>query len=134
MTVFGEGEIKLLWPFYLNEFFNGVGSLLGAYMIVYLLQLGFTIFEASLIFLAYSVSVLLFDIPTGAIADIYGRKISVILSFLSSGTLIFFAPSFTSFWWMVLVFALWGLFITLSTGSSDAWVVDYLKSKKQTIS
>lgn len=129
--MFEKNELKLLWPFYLSSFFKGFGSLFGAYIILFFLDLGFSLFQISVIYAGYSLAVLFFDIPTGAIADVYGRKVSVFLSFLFTGILFLIAPLFNSFMWFLGVFVLWGVFTTLFTGSLDAWVVDHLKLKRK---
>jgi len=50
---------------------------------------------------------LLFEIPTGAIADIYGRKFSVLLRIILQGIIIFFMFVSSDFYIIALLLHLW---------------------------
>ncbi|MCK4999260.1 MAG: hypothetical protein KAS23_06990, partial [Anaerohalosphaera sp.] len=53
--------------------------ILPGFMVVYFTGLNFSMFQISLLIAAWPLATLIFEIPTGAFADIYGRKFSVLL-------------------------------------------------------
>ncbi len=130
--LFGEEELKLLWPFYLSEFITGiVGAIIAPVMIIYFQNLGFSFIQISLIFAVPMFATLIFEIPTGAIADIYGRKFSVVLSLILGGVLMFIVPFFKGLSILIAIFFLHAIINTLGSGADEAWIVDLLKYKRK---
>lgn len=72
----------------------------------------------------------LFEIPTGAFADIAGRKTSIILSFVIGAVSLFLFPFTTVFWVFAVLEILKGLANALYSGSVEALVYDSLKEEK----
>lgn len=71
----------------------------------------------------------LFEIPTGIVADIYSRKLSVIigLSLIGLGFTIEGAiPQFTA---VIIAQILWGVGYTFISGALDAWIAEEDKSR-----
>lgn len=133
MEIFQKGELKLLWPFYLDLAVSRIFSFAYFFMVLYFLSLGFSAFQIGILLAAIPFISLIFEIPTGAIADIYGRKFSVLLGYFIEGIgflSIFFMSNFYSF---VGAFALIGFGSTFSSGSKDAWVVDLIGTKRKRI-
>jgi MFS family permease len=131
MRFFEEGELKLLWPFYLRQIFFTIFFIYSAFYIIYLRDIEISLFQIGMITSVFAISSILFEIPTGAIADIFGRKFSTVLGYMLSGisiTLIYF---FKDFYSIILIIFCWGAVSTLISGASDAWVVDLLKSKNK---
>jgi DHA3 family tetracycline resistance protein-like MFS transporter len=69
-------------------------------------------------------SAFVFEIPTGVIADVYSRRLSIIigmfvmgLGFVVEGSFPFFAP-------ILLAQVLWGLGYTFTSGATEAWIAD----------
>ena len=78
-----------------------------------------------------SIVIILCEVPTGMIADKYGRKTSMILSsmFLISSMIIYvFANSLILFG---IAFALSGIGLTFASGSTEALLYDSLKSLRK---
>ena len=50
------------------------GSMIAAIYVKYLLLNGLDLFQANLINCAFYGALILFDVPTGAFADVFGRK------------------------------------------------------------
>lgn len=69
----------------------------------------------------------LFEIPTGAFADLVGRKTSIILSFAVGAVSLLIFPFATAFWVFVVLEVLKGLSNALYSGSAEALVYDSLK-------
>ncbi len=115
--------------FYVVHFLAGLSGFIGPIIMVYFLLIGFDYFENSILFAVWIGSQFIFEIPTGAIADIYGRKLSVFLSYLFCGILAILLAASSSFYvLLVLVFLLGGV-ATLSSGADNAWMVDHVKQK-----
>lgn len=128
---FKKGELKLLWPFYLDALFSPILWFMPIFAIVYFRDLGFTVFQISLLMMALPLCMLLFEIPTGAIADIYGRKFSVLIGALIQGLAVLSILFLQNFWAILLAFAMVGFGGTFDSGAREAWVTDMLKGKRK---
>src|SRR5512136_1346457 len=69
-------------------------------------------------------SAFVFEIPTGVVADVFSRRLSIIagmfvmgLGFVVEGSFPFFAP-------ILLAQVLWGLGYTFTSGATEAWIAD----------
>ncbi len=70
------------------------------------------------------ISTFLFEIPTGVIADVYSRRMSIILSFFLMGGGFILEGFLPVFWAILLAQALWGIGFTFSSGAEEAWIAD----------
>lgn len=114
---------------FLFEF--AVGLTFATY-VLFLLNRGLDVFQVMLVNLAFMVGNFIFEIPTGAYADYFGRKKSIILSsvFLILGLLIYFSSS--SIVMFVIAEVTAALALTFASGALDAWMVDSLEDKGYT--
>jgi MFS family permease len=133
MKIFQKGELKYLWPFYLESFLAYIIQFAPAFALVYLYTLGMSLTKIGVLMAIIPLSTFIFEIPTGAIADIYGRKFSVLLGYFLEGITMFLIYFTNSFSLLILVFFLWGIVGTLSSGSKEAWVFDLIKKKNKKI-
>jgi DHA3 family tetracycline resistance protein-like MFS transporter len=69
-------------------------------------------------------AIFLYEIPTGALADTYGRRRSVIVSFLVQGGATILLGSVASFPVIAAAWALWGFGYTFQSGAYEAWITD----------
>ena len=101
---------------------------------LFLLDAGLTITEAFTANAFFTAGQVVFEIPTGVIADTRGRRTSFLL-----GTATLFVTTLAYLWlWQVkgpfwawaLVSALLGLGFTFFSGATEAWLVDGLKAAK----
>lgn len=129
MAFFKKGELKLLWPFYFEFLFARAISFVAPFLIVYFTDIGFNPAKIGIIMAVTSAFSLIFEIPTGAIADLYGRKFSVLLGYFLEGACYLLLFFFTSYSAILLISAMLGIAITLSSGAKDAWTTDLIKSK-----
>jgi len=84
--------------------------------------------------LAYSAPamiMLISEIPTGAIADLYGRKFSVILGNILSGIFFFLMFFTTDYYTLLVLSALVGFSLTFNSGAHEAWVIDLIRKEKK---
>lgn len=129
--LFRSGELKLLWPFYLYFLIYGLSTMIFPFMIIYFVNLGFSFFEVSLITATYAIVIVLFEVPTGILADRTSRKQAVILGFVITGACILLIPYTQS---LIALIILWGcvaLGVALASGAEDSWVIDNLKRKRR---
>ncbi|MDP3027628.1 MAG: MFS transporter [Nanoarchaeota archaeon] len=129
MRLFEKSELKLLWPFYLEYFIASILYFAPAFLALYFLNIGFNLFQIGLILAASQLAALVFEIPTGAFADLYGRKTSVLLGYFIEGACMFSLFFIKDFYWILFIFAFWGFGATFSSGSKDAWIVDMINKK-----
>ena len=99
---------------------------------LFLLDAGLTNLEAFAANAFYTVGVLLFEIPTGVVADTLGRRASYLLGTLTLAvtTVLYWLLWVweSPFWAWALVSVLLGLGFTFFTGAVDAWLVDALQA------
>lgn len=99
---------------------------------IFLLDAGLTNLEAFAANAFYTVGLLLFEIPTGVVADLRGRRLSFLLgsAVLAASTALYVllwvwqAP----FWGWAAASVLLGFGYTFFSGAMEAWVVDALRS------
>lgn len=102
------------------------GTILPVY-VLYFRHYQMNLFQIALLAAVFEASILLFEMPTGLVADIYGRRMSVILSAvfsLISGAIFIFFPLLVGF---IVAEIMGGLGETLRSGALEAWLVDSLK-------
>lgn len=87
---------------------------------------GLTPLQLVLVGTALELSVFLFEIPTGIVADLRSRRLSVLIGFTMIGAGLFLEGSFTFFATIVLAQVIWGIGYTFTSGAMDAWLADEL--------
>jgi MFS transporter, DHA3 family, tetracycline resistance protein len=81
-------------------------------------------FELVVMGTAMEAAVFLFEVPTGVVADTYGRKLSLVIGFLGMGTAWLLVGVVTSAWLIVVLWAVWGVAYTFTSGAYQAWITD----------
>ncbi len=69
-------------------------------------------------------AIFVFEVPTGAFADTFGRKLSLIVAFVIQGTAIVIVGVVPNFWAIAAGWALWGFGWTFESGTWEAWLAD----------
>jgi MFS family permease len=97
---------------------------------LFLLHAGLDIFQVMLVNTTFTIGQIVFEIPTGVVADTIGRKASLLLGVatLFVATLLYVAAAQMGWGLPIFVLAsvLLGLGFTFQTGTADAWLVDAL--------
>lgn len=75
---------------------------------------------------AMELTVLTAEIPTGVVADVVSRRLSVIIAFALMGAGIVVAGATETFWILVASQMIWGLGWTFASGAETAWITDEL--------
>ena len=87
-------------------------------------------FELVLIWTVFQISVLLFEIPTGVIADVYSRRLSVILGFLTASLGLLCVGASQTYSLVLLGMVVLGIGDALLSGALDAWIADEIGSER----
>lgn len=107
------------------------------YALYYVQGLGLTPLQLVLVGTAIEVTTLLFEVPTGVVADSYGRRISVIIgtfvfagAYMLEGSIPFWGGAITFFWALVLAEVIRGIAWTFISGAEEAWITDEVGAEK----
>jgi len=113
-----------------NGLFTLAASLIWAVNTLFLLSAGLDIFTVMVVNAAYTVGQLVFEVPTGVVADTIGRKASFLLGIgaLAIATVLYVLAAQLGLGLPAFVAAsvLLGFGFTCQTGAIDAWLVDAL--------
>ncbi len=115
---------------YLHTFFRNFNMTSGIWMIYLYIQ-GFNYIEIAIFEVVFHISSLLLEIPTGVIADVFGRKTSRILGIFTYLIYVVLIISTTNFVIVTIAFIICGLSYTLESGAAEALVYDSLKEEGQ---
>jgi MFS transporter, DHA3 family, tetracycline resistance protein len=98
---------------------------------VYQIQvIGLDALQLVLVGTVMEVSIFIFEIPTGIVADVYSRRLSVIIgTFIMAGSF-FILGLIPTFFAALAGMFLWGLGYTFTSGAYEAWMVDELGEER----
>ena len=71
-----------------------------------------------------------FEVPTGVVADVYGRRLSLVLGAFLVGAAFIVEGLFAMFWSILLAQLLFGLGSTFRSGALQAWIADELDNQR----
>jgi DHA3 family tetracycline resistance protein-like MFS transporter len=113
-----------------SAFFFSVAFTTGA---IYRFQMaGLDPLQLVLLGTALEASVFLFEIPTGIVADIYSRRLSIIVGYSLIGLGMLIEGSFQIFVTILLAQIVWGIGYTFISGAQDAWLADEVGEERLT--
>jgi len=69
-------------------------------------------------------SIFVFEVPTGVVADLVSRRLSVIIGFFLIGAGFILEGALPIFWTILLAQILWGVGYTFTSGATQAWITD----------
>ena len=125
-------KLKPLWIFLFTSgamaFFNMLSFTVN--MVYQVQEVELNALQLVLIGTSLEVSVLLFEVPTGIVADVYSRRLSVIIGMIITG-LGFMLQGIPSFPAIVLANIIWGFGWTFISGAHGAWIADELNDESQ---
>ena len=87
-------------------------------------------FQLVLIWTFFTTTTLLFEIPTGIVADVYSRRLSVIIGYAMLGIGAIIEGVFQIFELVLLAQVVWGVGFTFISGASDAWIADEIGEER----
>ena len=71
----------------------------------------------------------IFEIPTAIVADVYSRKLSIVIGGVLTGVGFILEGSISSFVFVLVAQIVWGLGSTFISGSLEAWIAEEEKNK-----
>ena len=85
---------------------------------------GLTPVQLILVGTALEISAFVFEVPTGIVADVYSRRLSIIIGYLLMGAGFLVEGFFPAFLPILLAQVIWGLGYTFTSGATQAWITD----------
>lgn len=105
-----------------------------------LIWTGFTVFQLTVVGMSplqlvlvgsiFEITILLCEVPTGIIADLFSRRLSVIIGFALTALSYILQAVYPVFAVAVLGAIIWGVGITCISGAYDAWLADELGAER----
>ena len=108
-------------------FFTVFGTLSSVYRIQ---TAGLNPFQLVLIGTVLELSVFIFEVPTGIVADLTSRRRSVITGMFLIGAGFMLEGLFPIFVTMLLAQVIWGVGATFESGAKEAWIADELGAER----
>ncbi len=85
---------------------------------------GLTPVQLILVGTALEISAFIFEVPTGIVADVYSRRLSIIIGYILMGVGFLVEGLFPAFIPILLAQIVWGLGYTFTSGATQAWITD----------
>lgn len=85
---------------------------------------GLTPVQLILVGTTLEIAAFVFEVPTGIVADVYSRRLSIIVGYLLMGLGFFVEGFFPFFLPILLAQVIWGLGYTFTSGATQAWITD----------
>lgn len=105
-------------------------SLVATVMIVYHIEtVHLNPLQLILVGTTLEVACFIFEIPTGIVADVYSRKLSIVIGGVLTGVGFILEGSISSFIFVLVAQIVWGLGSTFISGSLEAWIAEEEKNK-----
>ena len=98
-----------------------------AFFILFLVEKGISFTQIGFLYAAREIVTNLFELPSGILADAFGRKRALAGSFILyiSSFILFYL--FQNFWFFLIAFILFGLAEAFRSGTHQGMIMDYLK-------
>ena len=105
-------------------------SLVATVMIVYHIEIvHLNPLQLMLVGTTLELACFIFEIPTGIVADVYSRKLSIVIGGVLTGVGFILEGSISSFVFVLVAQIVWGLGSTFISGSLEAWIAEEEKNK-----
>ena len=105
-------------------------SLVATVMIVYHIEIvHLNPLQLILVGTTLELACFIFEIPTGIVADVYSRKLSIVIGGVLTGVWFILEGSISSFIFVLVAQIVWGLGSTFISGSLEAWIAEEEKNK-----
>jgi MFS transporter, DHA3 family, tetracycline resistance protein len=85
---------------------------------------GLTPVQLILVGTALEISAFVFEVPTGIVADVYSRRLSIVIGYVLMGLGFLVEGFFPAFLPILLAQVIWGLGYTFTSGATQAWITD----------
>ena len=87
-------------------------------------EVGMSPLELVLVGTVMELSVFVFEVPTGIVADTTSRRLSIVIGNVVMGAGFVVVGAFPDVWPILVGYAVWGFGYTFTSGAMDAWLAD----------
>jgi DHA3 family tetracycline resistance protein-like MFS transporter len=87
-------------------------------------------FQLVFIYTVFTITSIVFEIPTGLVADVYSRRLSVIIGYVLIGIGALVEGGFPIYALVLTAQVMWGIGHTFISGAQDAWIADEVGEEK----
>ena len=91
---------------------------------------GLNVFELVLVGTVLELTCFLLEVPTGVVADLYSRRLSVLIGLVLIGIGLFLQGAIPLFGAILVAQVLWGAGTTFTSGATEAWIADELGEER----
>lgn len=126
---------KKFSPEFIYLFFSGISSFLFTLVftissIYYIEIIEMTPFQLVFVGTVLELVYFAFEIPTGIVADVYSRKLSIIMGIILTGIGFILEGVFPLYIFVLVSQVLWGIGATFLSGATEAWIADFLEKDR----
>lgn len=93
-------------------------------------RVGLSPLQLVLVGTTLEITAFLFEVPTGIVADVYSRRLSVIIGYALIGVGFLVEGLIPSFGAILVAQVLWGIGYTFTSGAHQAWITDEIGEEK----
>src|SRR3989344_6273711 len=102
-------------------------SFISAFYVTFLITKGLNLLEVNMVNFVFFTTLFICEIPTGAFADVFGRKVSYVVSCSLFSLGMFVYGLVDSFWGFALAESIAAVGATFASGAFRAWLIDRLR-------
>lgn len=130
--MFPERKIIIkLWPFFVYKFLKGIAFITSITFFVFFTEKELDYLRISFLLSLLFITPVFFETITGIVADVVGRKPSVLMGIFFEILIISGIIFATTYPMLIILFFLWSVAITFSSGADDAWAIDSISEKEK---
>lgn len=119
--------VYLMMEFAMSVFFSMIFTVSMVYQVT---TVGLNPLQLVLTGTALEISAFVFEVPTGVVADVISRRLSIIIGMLVMGVGFVIEGSLPFFAAILTAQAVWGLGYTFTSGATEAWLSDEVGDAK----
>jgi MFS transporter, DHA3 family, tetracycline resistance protein len=99
-------------------------------MVYYVRDAGLNPLQMVLVGTTLELACFLFEVPTGIVADLYSRRLSIIIGFTLIGAGFLLQGLMPAFLAILAAQVLWGIGYTFTSGADQAWITDEIGAER----
>ncbi len=117
---------------YVYEAFSSLGSRLAFTVtaVYFVTEVGMSPLELVLVGTMMELAIFVFEVPTGIVADVYSRRLSIVVGTATMGVGFFLVAATELAGVVLLAYAVWGFGYTFTSGAMDAWLADEVGTER----
>jgi MFS family permease len=92
--------------------------------VYFVITVGMSPLQLVLVGAFMELTIFICEVPTGIVADVISRKLSIVIGYLVMGAAIVFCGAIAQPWAVMVAWAVWGFGYTFTSGATDAWLAD----------